>query len=415
MTQCSVHGDGEPALLILNQMAGPMTWQLAEDFAETVGPVAMLTGHPDTLSKGSRANLRLFPSTPHTKGSYPQRFVSWIRYCLEAAWWLQRWPAKTPILVFSTPPLLPWLGWLFRVTRGHPYAVMVHDVYPDVLVALRKLPESHLVARIWRSLNRAAYERAELVMTLGEHMAKRLRASFDPACTEHGSVEVISPWADTNEIQPVPKTGNWFATKFDQLSKLTVMYSGNMGFSHDIATMLLAAEKLRDRTDIHFMFIGSGPKWQSVADVIEQKQLTNVTLLPWQAEEVVPFSLSAADIAFVSLREELTGTMLPSKAFSFMAAGVPLLVSSGDHGELPDLVAKYGLGWRIRPGDADAVCSILSHVREGEQLQAFRAASRTAAEEIGSRSNSRVIAELLVRTFGIAHSAAAAGSANSPR
>ena len=409
-----MHGDGQPALLILNQMAGPMTWQFAEDFAETVGPVAMLTGHPDTLSKGSRANLRLFPSTPHTKGTYPQRFVSWIRYCIQAACWLRRWPAKTPILVFSTPPLLPWLAWLFRMTRGHRYAVMVHDVYPDVLVGLRKLPESHVVAQMWRSLNRAAYERAELVMTLGDHMARRLRASFDPARTEHGRVEVISPWADTDEIQPVPKTGNWFAAKFDQLSKLTVMYSGNMGFSHDIATMLLAAEKLRERHDIHFMFIGSGPKWQSVADVIEQKHLTNVTLLPWQAEEVVPFSLTAADVAFVSLREELTGTMLPSKAFSFMAAGVPLLVSSGDDGELPDLVAKFGLGWRIRPGDAEAVCAIIGRAREGGQLQAFRTASRAAAEKIGSRRNSRVTAELLARTFRIPHTSIAAGGASSP-
>ena len=81
--------------------------------------------------------------------------------------------------------------------------------------------------------------------------------------------------------------------------------------------------------DIYFMFIASGP--------------VAVGSRP-QAEEVVQSSLTAADMASVSLREELTGTMLPSKAFSFIAAGVLLLLSSGDEGELPDLVTKFGLG-----------------------------------------------------------------------
>ena len=388
-----------PVLLILNQMAGPLTWQFAEDYARAVGPVAMLTGHPDTLAKGSRNDILLFPSAPHMKGSYPRRVVSWVRYCCHATCWLGRWPRKTPILVFSNPPILPWVAWLFRVLRGQRYAVMVHDIYPDILVRIGKLPEAHLVVLAWRALNRRAYQRADVVMTLGEHMARRLRRCFDPAQTRHGRIEVVTPWADTNAIRPIPKQENWFAKKFEQLGKLTVMYSGNMGLSHDIEMMLLVAEQLRDNGGIHFMFIGSGPKWALVAETIEQKGLNNVTVLPWQPEEVVPFSLPTADVAFISLKEELTGMMLPSKAFSFMAAGVPLLITSAMEGELADLVRHFSLGWNIRPGETGAICALLQQVRQPDILQPYRVASRRAAEKVGTRANSRGMTDLLSLAF----------------
>jgi len=375
-----------PALLILNQMAGPMTWELAEDLGAALGGVALLTGHPDTLAKGSRETVQLYPAAPYQRGGYLRRALSWLRYLVQAFFWLWRMPRNAPLLLFSNPPLLPWLGCLMRRLRGQRYAVMVHDVWPDVLVRMGVWPERHPAVRLWRWLNRRSYERADVVMTLGETMAANLARQFDPQRTRHGHIEVIPPWADTGVIRPIPKEENWFAREHDQVGKLTVMYSGNMGMAHDIETMLAAAQRLQDTPDVHFMFIGAGPKWPWVADTIHEHGLANVTLMGWQPEEALPFSLAAADVGLVSLETDADGLAMPSKVYSMMAAGTALLGLSRQTSDLQKLIEQHKCGVNVEPGDVDGfVQAVMRFRNETSSLDVCRQRSRRAAEKVYSR------------------------------
>jgi hypothetical protein len=230
---------------------------------------------------------------------------------------------------------------------------MIHDIYPDVLVRLQGLPENSLMAQVWRWLNRVSYEAADGVMTLGDCMAATLAANLT-ARTEAGRLEVFHPWADTARLRPRPKAENWFARSQAQVGKLTVMYSGNMGMGHDIETMLNAARRLRPARDLHFMFIGAGPKWQIVADYLRQEAPANVTLLPWQPEAVAPFSLAAADVALVSLEAGAEGLAFPSKALSAMAAGSALLGLSRTPSDLQALIEQFPCGLNVKPSDVEA-------------------------------------------------------------
>lgn len=257
------------------------------------------------------------------------------------------------MLLFSNPPMLVWLGYLMNRLRGQKYAVMVHDIYPDVLVRTNVLPEGHLAIRIWHWGNRRAYERASVVMTLGEYMAETLSRQFDPGKTAHKQIEIIPPWVDTEIIRPIPKEENWFAQKYDQVGKLTVMYSGNMGLGHDIETMLEAARQLRHRDDIHFMFIGAGPKWNLIDKALKREQLPNVTLLTWQPEEVIPYSLATADVALISLEPGFEGIMVPSKGSYAIAAGSVLILLSRDANELQDWIEQLNRGLTLNPGDIE--------------------------------------------------------------
>lgn len=387
-----------PRLLILNQMAGPLTWELAEDMGAALGMVVLLTGHPDTLAKGEQPQLRLFRAAPYKRGSYLVRILAWLHYMIQAFFWIWRWPRTTPLLLFSNPPLLPWLGLAARLLRGQHYSVMVHDIYPDVLIRLAGVAEQHPLVRAWRWLNKQAYERAEVVMTLGEHMAITLAKQFDPAQTPAGAIKVIYPWADTEKIRPIPKEENPFAHQYGQVGKLTVMYSGNMGLGHDIETMLAAAVQLQSEPDIHFMFIGAGPKWQLVADTIRDRELSNVTLLPWQEEEVVPFSLSTADISLVSLEEEMQGLAVPSKSIFAMAAGSALIALVGRNNELSTWIDTYHCGIIVAPGDAVALANmLLTWANHRTILEQYRILARqTACEQFGRTKNIERLKQLAI-------------------
>jgi glycosyltransferase involved in cell wall biosynthesis len=388
-----------PALLILNQMAGPMTWELAEDLGQALGGVALLTGHPDTLAKEGRETVALYPAAPYQRGSYLRRVISWLRYLAQAFFWLWRMPRDVPLLIFSNPPLLPWLGWLMRRLRGQRYAVMVHDVWPDVLVRMGVWPERHPAVRLWRGLNRRAYEGADVVMTLGETMAANLARQFDPQRTQHGRIEIIPPWADTEVIRPIPKAENGFAREHGQVGKLTVMYSGNMGMAHDIETMLAAAQSLQDAPDIHFMFIGAGPKWQVAADTIREHGLTNVTLLGWQPEVALPFSLAAADVGLVSLEDDADGLAMPSKVYTMMAAGTALLGLSRGASDLASVIERHQCGVNVEPEDVNGfVQAVMRFREEAGFLAACQRRARRAAEEVYSRDeNVRWLLQIIAR------------------
>lgn len=376
-----------PRLLILNQMAGPMTWELAEDLGKTMGPVALLTGHPDTLKKGA-TGVTLFKASAYQRGGYGRRVLTWLLYCLEAFVWLWRWPASVPMLLFSNPPILCWLGYLMFKLRGQRYAVMVHDIYPDVLVGLGKLSKDHWLVRLWRVLNRRAYEHARVVMTLGEYMAANLDKQFDARRTPAGRVEVVYPWVDTDVIKPMPKEQNWFAQKYGQIGKLTVMYSGNMGLGHDIETMLEAARQLRDWPAIHFMFIGGGPKWQLVADTLLNAGLINVTLLAWQSESTLPYLLSTGDLALVSMDTGLQGLAIPSKAMSVAAAGCSLLLLSKRPNELQEIIEAHHCGFNIEPGDVDNLVKSIVACFDDRRLLTQRA---TAARLTAKHKFARIV------------------------
>lgn len=363
-----------------------MTWELAEDMGDAYGVVALLTGHPDTLQK-HHVRVKLFPAPAYQRGSFGGRALSWIRYWVRAFLWLWRWSPKTPTLFFSNPPILPWLGWLMRFVRGQRYAVMIHDIYPDILVRLSHLNEQHRLTRLWRWLNRQAYQRADLVMTLGEFMAINVERQFDATRTAAGKIEVVHPWVDTARIKPIPKKENWFSEQHGQDDKISIMYSGNMGLGHDIETMLEAARRLQNRPNCHFLFIGAGPKWKMVQAAQETERLTNVTLLPWQPEEAIPFSLATADIALVSVEPEICGLAVPSKFAYHLAAGAVILALTPLDSEIGSWLKANGCGRVIPLASADEVeQAVVHYITNLKSLSTDRKRSRAVAERLFDRS-----------------------------
>ncbi len=392
-----------PQLLVLNQMCGRLAWETAEDIAGRIGPVAILTGQIDTLARGSTPLIELHAASPHVqrKGNVA-RLWSWLRYWWRAFFWLFRWSRKTPVLYFTNPPILPWLGWFHRLLRGQRYAVIVYDIYPDFLVNLGMLRPRGLIARIWRWFNRLAFQRAEVVITLDSHMATNLGRQFDASRTVAGKILAIYPWADINELRPLPKFENPFAREHNQLSKLTIMYSGNMGIGHDLGSMLAAAERMQSQRGVHFMFIGGGPRANEVREQIKQRKLENATFLDLVPEKQLRYSLSAADVALVSLEDNVAGLAVPSKAFTFLAIGAPLLLICGHECELADIIRQYDCGWIIAPGNVNELCELLNDITAGKyDLAAMKARSRRAAEQIGSRGNSAQIVAALAPMLGI--------------
>ena len=155
-----------------------------------------------------------------------------------------RLPAKPPplLFIFSNPPIMPLLGYLLKRIRKQPYVLLVLDIYPNVLVQMGKLAATGMVARIWRRANRLGFDYADAIFTLTPGMARNIHAMISPAKRAGTFVQVVPPWVDTDFIKPLPKPQNWFAAQYGQSDKFTLLYSGNMGVTHDLETVLKGAK-----------------------------------------------------------------------------------------------------------------------------------------------------------------------------
>ena len=367
-----------PEVLFLKQTASMRNYfvELGIDFSHMIGPVLMYTSVASDRQVG---NLSIIAGPPYRRDSDWRRLVSWLRYFVGAC--SLTWQTSPQALLFlvAQPPYLPLIGYARNIFYRQKYVVWIDDVYPDVLLRHKRLSEKGIITRMWQGLNRLMLSRAERVFTLGPCMAMVLGQYVTP-----DKIEIIPTWVDSEKIKPLAKARNPFARQYGQVEKLTVLYSGNLGKSHDLGTLVEAAKRLEGQPDIHFLIIGDGPRWPELNQAA--KKMQNLTLLPFQPEEVLPFSLTTGDVAVISLDKDMEGISMPSKTYYMMAAGCALLGLSRPPNDLQLVIEKYKCGLNIEPGDIDgAVRAILAFRDDYNLLTKCRGAARGAAEREFSR------------------------------
>jgi glycosyltransferase involved in cell wall biosynthesis len=156
-----------------------------------------------------------------------------------------------------------------------------------------------------------------------------------------------------------------------------------MGWGHDLESVLATARGLRHKQNqLHFLLIGEGPKWYWLRDELTRQAERHVTLLPWVDEAELRYSLTCADLAIVSLEPELSRLAVPSKAYYFLAAGVPLIAICQQDTELADLVHEFQCGIVVPPNHPDLLqSSILKAVNAPSQLLQWRHGAERAARK----------------------------------
>ncbi len=377
-----------PRIIFLNQMAAILFRELAKEVASRWYPSILFTGHPDTIKEGSCDSLIIKAGPMYDRTSSFTRIVSWLKYSFKALFLCLFSNRKTLLFFVPFPPLLGIIAYICKKLKDQHYVVLVYDIYPDIFVRFGPLNESGLVVRIWHYINKLFYENADVIFTIGEKMANKLETRFDVKKTITGKVVVIPNWADVDKIKPIPKGENPFALRHGQLGNLTVMYSGNLGQSHDIETILAAICRLRNDNRIHFMIIGDGAKKKLVDKTKKENNLQNLTVLPFQPEDIIPFSLTTAEVSIVTLDKGSEGLSVPSKTFYAMASGSALIGLCDADSEVAQLIERHQCGVVVQPGDVKSlVREVLCLLNQKERLEKYRFNSRLASEQSYSKKN----------------------------
>jgi len=333
---------------------GILMGKLAEGLA-TRYPVTVLCGYPpDPTITG-------FPAAENRNGVIVRRCAGtkfnknkvWLRTLnlftisfsifLKAMRMVQR---GDKVLVVTNPPSLPFFASIVCRLRHAKCYLLIHDVYPEVLTAAGLLAPDSLTARSLNWLSTWLYKRMEKVIVLGRDMnrvvSRRLLAA-------DSRIVIIPNWADIDEIAPMQRKGNAFLARLGIQDRYVIQYAGNMGRTHGIENLLASARGLQNRDDIHFLFVGEGAKRQWLEERVRALELGNVNILPLQPRAALCELLNACDVAVISFIPGMAGVSVPSRMYSIMAAGKPIIAVADEDSELAMVVREEEIGWIVPP------------------------------------------------------------------
>jgi len=162
------------------------------------------------------------------------------------------------IMAGTCPPSLPVLAAVLSFVLRVPYSLIVYDVYPDIIAACGLTSRRSVSYRALQKINRLVLRGAKNIFCIGRDMLDHL--ALARGMEKSDGIEVIPLWSDCEEIRPSPKESNPLLLELGLSDKLVVLYAGDMGFPHGIETLAAAIKSLESEEDIHFIFMGSGPK-----------------------------------------------------------------------------------------------------------------------------------------------------------
>jgi glycosyltransferase involved in cell wall biosynthesis len=320
-----------------------------------------------------------------------RRIGGYARY-LAGAWRASRTVRPDLVLAFHNPPLLGLLAAHVAGRRGAKLVLVVEDIHPDIVEATGWVDLPRFLIRAWDRLNRRSLRAAARVVVLGEDMRRTLveKKRLDP-----GAVTVIPLWSEP-ELTPAARDEEW-RRDHGVNGELLVLCAGNLGVMQPFEPVIQAMSALRD-APVSLTVVGDGirrPEWERRA---AELGLENVRFLGWLADEDYRRAVSAADAALVSLAPGMERLSVPSRSFTFLSAGRPVIALMAPESDVASFVARHGCGW-VAPS-ADELTELLLRLsgdpsvcrRAGDQARA--AYERNFESRVLTRRYSELVAEV---------------------
>lgn len=318
----------------------------------------------DTLGKINI--IRTFLYVPQNKRSIFGRILNYISFNLLSL--LAGFIIKRPDIILSpSPPLtIGVIAYLLSLRHRVPYVYNVQDIYPDIAIRLGVLTNERLI-RVFKRMETFVYAKAAGVTVLSEGFQRNLLNKQVPASNVH----IIPNFIDTQFMRPLARD-NAFARENGLVNDFVVMYAGNVGLSQGLETALDAAAQLADLPDLCLLIVGDGAAKADLVAYVGDKQLTNVRFLPFQPRERLPEMYASADVSLVVLKKGIGAESVPSKAYTILASGRPLVASIDLDSETKSLIDASNGGICVAPEEsttlANAIRQLYLSTDEREQF-----------------------------------------------
>lgn len=347
----------------------------------------------DPTPWGSITRVHPFPGTD--KRDLVRRALGFVGFSALSLWaGLRAGGRRRPDVVFAmSPPLtLGPTGWVVSRMRRAPLVFNIQDVFPDAAVRTGAISDRRVI-RVATWLERWSYHRSAAVTVLSDDLAANVRGKV--AARYRARVHTIPNFVDTDRVRPGDRATG-YRRELGIGDGPVVLYAGNVGFSQSVDLMLEAARRC---PDVVFVINGEGAARAELER--DATGLANVRFVDYQPAERLGEVLASGDVHVVLLRPGLGDVSVPSKTYSSLAAGRPVVASIDPGTEIPRLLAVAGAGIAVAPGDLEAfVAAVRELVDDPDRRATLGASGRRWVVDHASPAAVGAAYERLFRTLG---------------
>lgn len=263
----------------------------------------------------------------------------------------------------STPPIQGVLGALLKKYKKIPFVYNLQDIFPDSLVGTGLAKKGGILWKIGRVIETFTYRNADKIIVISEDFKKNIMAKGVP----EDKIVVVYNWVDQNAVVDIPRERNKLIGKYGlDPNKFYVTYCGNIGLTQNMEMLVEVAKAIEANEDIHFVLVGEGAFKKELEGIIEEKNIHNITLLPFQPYEDISHVFSLGDVGIIISKPGVGANSVPSKTWSIMSASRPVLANF-DENEIKSILQDNECGVFTKAGDKVAFTDAIIWLYENRE------------------------------------------------
>lgn len=352
-------------LLIINQyfppdraatgiLLGQLTEGLSKEFSVTVicgtPTYNPELGRDDPIAEN--LSVRRVPLLPWSRRFMSVRLLNYMLFTFGSFILSLRTKRCDLIMCWTDPPWSSWVGAVLRFFWRSKLLLVYQDIYPEIIFAA-KLSKQNFIYTGLKWFFSWPLKKADHVVVIGEEMIPILSKKGFP----RHKMSCIENWQDPELFKSVADK-NLRSTFGIPENAFVVMHSGNMGFSQNLVLLLEAAQLLKNESSIWFLLVGDGAAKSRLIEFTQNHQLERVVFSDYQPHALLPASLASGDLHYVSLLPSFSGLVVPSKFYTALLSGTPVITALPPGSSQSHLVNEQGLGYTC-PMDPQAIANTI--------------------------------------------------------
>ena len=366
------------SILFVNQTPNRMLNDIALVYKQHGWETCLFCGSLPPAVDGFSEIIR---GTAYNRSGFAKRLKTWWKFTVEFKKHICSKSKKfNRFFLVSNPPFILYLGaFLKKNNPGAEVDLLVYDLYPDVLRIFTGNFSNFLLKPLG-FYNKLKFSAANRVFTPSDTLSKTVHRYYK------GTVRTVYNWVDVQHIQTVKKEENKFLEAIDSKNTFNVLYSGNLGKTHDALTIIETAQGL-NTSSIRFIMIGHGAGMEKIE--ASAREIPSIKVYGLQPEELFPHSIAAGDVALISYKDGAEGYSIPSKLPYYFAAGSPVIMIGNTESGLAKLIRLNRLGWCVPNHRHDELIRLLKELSTAD-LSSYKQRVREFVRQNWSESNAQL-------------------------
>lgn len=295
------------------------------------------------------------------------RLLNYFSFVWTSYWVGRRKLGNADYLMVESPPL--FLGMAAHRLAKRKKAKMifnVSDLWPESAEKLG-LVTNKLLLRLTYKLEARLYRKSTLITGQTQGIVKSISDRFPEK-----KVYWLPNGVDLSFYDSTHYDRSWRLQLGLPDTDFLFLYAGIIGHAQGLEIILQAAELLKDRPELKFVLVGSGPEKARLLEMSASMGLNNVMFVDAVNKATMPFVVASSDVAIIPLKRlDIFKGAIPSKIFENLAMKKPLLL--GVEGEAKELfIDNANAGMAFEPENAtDLARVIVQMIENPDQMKVY--------------------------------------------